>query len=61
MRRAMRRRTSLLTVFKDVAPVTTMASSFALDIEGVGLKPSRMGPAGGVHDAQTDTIKQRSC
>jgi hypothetical protein len=38
-----------------------MASSFALDIEGAGLKPSRMGPAGGLHDAQTDTIKQRSC
>jgi predicted nucleic acid-binding protein len=30
------RRTSLITVFNDVAPVTTPASSFALDIEGAG-------------------------
>jgi rRNA-processing protein FCF1 len=31
------RRASLLTAFKDVAPMSLMASSFALDIEGAGL------------------------
>jgi predicted nucleic acid-binding protein len=31
------RRASLLDVFKEVAPVRTLASSFALDIEGAGL------------------------